>query len=98
MKAWTRLQNTSAVTMLARIEAMCGPLPADMLAAGHHSHLYYTRSRQLYERDAQTGAIFLLEPNSLPLSQVRNTVIFFILSALSCSMGTLRLQTRSKRM
>lgn len=63
-------QNTSAVTMLARIEAICGPLPADMLAVGHHSHLYYTRSRQLYERDAQSGAVCLLEPHPLPLAQV----------------------------
>ena len=54
------VQNTSVVTMLARIESLCAPLPADLIATGRHAHHYFTRSRRLYERDAATGAIALL--------------------------------------
>ena len=56
------VQNTSLATMLARIEALCGRLPSALLAASSHAHLYYTRSRQLYERDAASGAATLLRP------------------------------------
>ena len=64
------MQNTSVVTMLARIEAICKPLPVELLAAGKHSHHFYTRSCALYERDAASGHITLLKPKATPLASV----------------------------
>jgi serine/threonine protein kinase len=61
------MQNTSTVTMLARIEALCEPLPASLLASGKHAHLFYTRSRQLYERDPTSDAVTLLKPKPASL-------------------------------
>jgi serine/threonine protein kinase len=60
------MQGPTLPMMLARMEAMCGPMPASVLSTATHGHLYYTRSRQLYERDTQTGAFTVLQP--LPLS------------------------------
>lgn len=64
--------------MLARIEALTGPLPAPLLAAGQHTHLFFTRSRQLYERDAPPhggggaaaadGPVTLLRPKRVALA------------------------------
>lgn len=48
--------------MLAKIESVCGPLSDDVVAAGRNSHLLYTRSRQIYERDPGTGALSVLKP------------------------------------
>ena len=56
------VQNVSVATMLAKIESVCGPLSAEFVASGRNSHLYYTRSRQLYERDAGTGTLTVLQP------------------------------------
>lgn len=56
------MQNVSVATMLAKIESVCGPLSEDFVAAGRNSHLLYTRSRNIYERDPATGAISVLQP------------------------------------
>jgi dual specificity tyrosine-phosphorylation-regulated kinase 2/3/4 len=57
-----RLQSPTLPVMLARMEAMCGPMPVALLSTAKHGHLYYTRSRQLYERDMSTGTLSVLQP------------------------------------
>jgi dual specificity tyrosine-phosphorylation-regulated kinase 2/3/4 len=42
-------QNDSIVSMLSRIEAICGPFPRHMIAQGRQSNRYFTKSGLLYE-------------------------------------------------
>jgi len=42
-------QNDSVVSMLSRIEAICGPFPRHMIANGRQSTQYFTQSGLLYE-------------------------------------------------
>lgn len=56
--------------MLARIESVCGPLSPELLAHGRASHHFYTRSQQLYERDAASGGLSVLQPTPTPLSSL----------------------------
>ena len=42
-------QNDSVVTMLSRIEAICGPFPRHMIAQGRQSGRFFTKSGLLYE-------------------------------------------------
>eukprot|EP00980_Cylindrotheca_fusiformis_P031716 scaffold26851_cov186-Cylindrotheca_fusiformis.AAC.1 len=42
-------QNDSVVSMLSRIEAICGPFPRHMIAQGRQSGRFFTKSGLLYE-------------------------------------------------
>jgi serine/threonine protein kinase len=42
-------QNDSIVSMLSRIEAICGPFPRHMIAQGRHSGQFFTKSGLLFE-------------------------------------------------
>lgn len=42
-------QNDSIVSMLSRIEAICGPFPRHMIAQGRQSGQFFTKSGLLYE-------------------------------------------------
>jgi serine/threonine protein kinase len=42
-------QNDSIVSMLSRIEAICGPFPRHMIAQGRQSGRFFTKSGLLYE-------------------------------------------------
>lgn len=42
-------QNDSVVSMLSRIEAICGPFPRHMIAQGRQSRRFFTRCGLLYE-------------------------------------------------
>lgn len=42
-------QNDSIVSMLSRIEAVCGPFPRHMIAQGRQSNRFFTKSGLLYE-------------------------------------------------
>lgn len=46
-------QNDSIVSMLCRIEAICGPLPKRMIDQGRQSAAYYTKSGLLFEKVKQ---------------------------------------------
>jgi serine/threonine protein kinase len=54
--------------MLAKIESICGPLSPELLSSGRHSHHFYTCSRHLYERDAASNAICILQPTRSSIS------------------------------
>ncbi|KAL7494338.1 hypothetical protein ACHAWT_003095 [Skeletonema menzelii] len=43
-------QNDSEVSMLSRIEAICGPFPRHMIAKGRNSHRIFTDSGLIYEK------------------------------------------------
>ena len=43
-------QNDSEVSMLSRIEAICGPFPKHMIAKGRNSHRIFTESGLIYEK------------------------------------------------
>ncbi|KAL7514971.1 hypothetical protein ACHAXN_012384 [Cyclotella atomus] len=43
-------QNDSEVSMLSRIEAICGPFPKHMIAKGRNSHRIFTDSGLIYEK------------------------------------------------
>jgi dual specificity tyrosine-phosphorylation-regulated kinase 2/3/4 len=43
-------QNDSEVSMLSRIEAICGPFPKHMIANGRNSHRIFTDSGLIYEK------------------------------------------------
>eukprot|EP00934_Nitzschia_sp_Nitz4_P003771 Nitzschia sp. Nitz4//scaffold106_size73319//22485//26103//NITZ4_005732-RA/size73319-augustus-gene-0.10-mRNA-1//-1//CDS//3329532508//3761//frame0 len=53
-------QNDSIVSMLSRIEAICGPFPRHMIAQGRQSGRFFTKSGLLYEvvddADGEHGA------------------------------------------
>lgn len=55
------MQGATVPTMLARISSVCGPLSPELLAAGRASHHFYTRSFEIWERDAN-GNICILKP------------------------------------
>jgi len=59
-------QNDSLASLLARVVGICGPLPPRLLAA-RHAHKYFTRSGDVYERDPDTGACFVLRPKACRL-------------------------------
>lgn len=46
-------QNDSEVSMLSRIEAICGPFPRHMIAKGRNSHRIFTDSGLIYEKISQ---------------------------------------------
>lgn len=50
-------QNDSIVSMLCRIEAICGPFPRHMIAQGRQSGRFFTKSGLLYEvvDDSEAG-------------------------------------------
>ena len=43
-------QNDSEISMLSRIEAICGPFPRHMIAKGRNSHRIFTDSGLIYEK------------------------------------------------
>jgi hypothetical protein len=43
-------QNDSELSMLSRIEAICGPFPRLMIAKGRNSHRIFTDSGLIYEK------------------------------------------------
>ena len=43
-------QNDSELSMLSRIEAICGPFPRHMIANGRNSHRIFTDSGLIYEK------------------------------------------------
>ena len=43
-------QNDSEVSMLSRIEAICGPFPRHMVANGRNSHRIFTDCGLIYEK------------------------------------------------
>ena len=43
-------QNVSEVSMLSRIEAVCGPFPRHMIANGRNCHRIFTDSGLIYEK------------------------------------------------
>ena len=43
-------QNVSEVSMLSRIEAVCGPFPRHMIAKGRNCHRIFTDSGLIYEK------------------------------------------------
>ncbi|KAL3826520.1 hypothetical protein ACHAXA_004357 [Cyclostephanos tholiformis] len=43
-------QNDSEISMLSRIEAICGPFPRHMVAKGRNSHRIFTDSGLIYEK------------------------------------------------
>jgi len=45
-------QNDSELSMLSRIEAICGPFPRHMIAKGRNSHRIFTDSGLIYEKIA----------------------------------------------
>jgi hypothetical protein len=49
------LQNDSLATLLVRLEGILGPLPSWMISQGRYSSRYYTRSRQIYEQNKNSG-------------------------------------------
>ena len=52
--------------MLARIAGIVGPFPPEMLSRGRHAHKYFIDG-VVYERDAETGSTFLLQPKGTSL-------------------------------
>ena len=66
VKTLSVVQNTSAASMLARIESVCGPLPMSMLLQGANTHRFYSRSRQIYER--VDGCVCTLNPKRTSLA------------------------------
>jgi serine/threonine protein kinase len=38
--------------MLARITSICGPISPDLLQKGRAAHFFYTRSGEIWEKDA----------------------------------------------
>lgn len=49
-------QNDSIVSMLSRIEAICGPFPRHMIAQGRQSNRFFTKSGLLFEHvDSESG-------------------------------------------
>lgn len=50
-------QNDSIVSMLSRIEAICGPFPRHMIAQGRQSGRFFTKSGLVYETvdDSESG-------------------------------------------
>lgn len=49
-------QNDSELSMLSRIEAICGPFPRHMIAKGRNSHRIFTDSGLIYEKIARDDA------------------------------------------
>lgn len=53
-------QNDSEISMLSRIEAICGPFPRHMIANGRNCHRMFTDSGLIYQkivgRDAEEGS------------------------------------------
>ncbi|WIA42780.1 hypothetical protein OEZ86_008720 [Tetradesmus obliquus] len=60
-------QNDSLATLLVRLEGILGPLPSWMISQGRYSSRYYTRSRQIYERNKSSGRYELLLPKHTSL-------------------------------
>lgn len=69
-----RLQNTSTVSLLARLESIMGPIPMHMLKQGRYSSRFYTRERKLYNRaekeegDDDDESSYLLQPKRTTLA------------------------------
>lgn len=71
-------QNDSIVSMLSRIESICGPFPRHMIAQGRQSGRFFTRSGLLFEKvddvdnshgDDKRQALFdIFQPKSTCLS------------------------------
>jgi len=60
--------NDSIASLLARVNAIIGPFPADMLASGRHSKKYYTRTGVLYEqREGKNSGYCYLHPKKSSL-------------------------------
>lgn len=49
-------QNDSIVSMLSRIEAICGPFPRHMVTQGRQSSRFFTKCGLLYEKVPQEGS------------------------------------------
>ncbi|KAF8057645.1 FUM1 [Scenedesmus sp. PABB004] len=60
-------QNDSLATLLVRLEGILGPLPGWMVSTGRYGHRFYTRGRQIYERNKATGRYEVLVPKRTSL-------------------------------
>jgi len=61
------LWNDSVTTLLARLIAIMGPLPAHMLEEGRYTNKYFTPNRVLYETNRRTNEMEYLYPKRTTL-------------------------------
>mmetsp|Transcript_7197 Transcript_7197/g.26455 ORF Transcript_7197/g.26455 Transcript_7197/m.26455 type:complete len:654 (+) Transcript_7197:235-2196(+) len=54
--------NESVASLLARVEAIVGPVPEGMKEAGTCAHKFYTRGGKLFERDEGSELYYYLDP------------------------------------
>jgi hypothetical protein len=59
--------NDSVQTMMARILAICGPVPPHMLRSGRYVNRFFTRQHRLFERNKTTGTMNYLQPRRCSL-------------------------------
>mmetsp|Transcript_66470 Transcript_66470/g.118019 ORF Transcript_66470/g.118019 Transcript_66470/m.118019 type:complete len:672 (-) Transcript_66470:964-2979(-) len=59
--------NDSIQTMMARIVAICGPIPTHMMRSGRYVNRFFTKRGLLYERNKQTGHLCYLKPKQCQL-------------------------------
>lgn len=63
-------QNDSVVSMLSRIEAICGAFPRHMIANGRQSSHFFTKTGLIYEREEEEdGAIDIFQPKETTLQR-----------------------------
>ncbi|WOK97529.1 hypothetical protein Cni_G06237 [Canna indica] len=60
-------QNDSPATLLARVIGIIGPIDQGMLAKGHGTYKYFTKSHMLYERNQETNRLEYLIPKKTSL-------------------------------
>lgn len=71
-------QNDSIVSMLSRIEAICGPFPRHMIAQGRQSGRFFTKSGLLYEHvdaDSNTKGDVAGDNSLLDVFQPKRTTL-----------------------
>ena len=61
-------QNDSIVSMLSRIESICGAFPRHMIATGRQSRTYFTKTGLVYEREEDVDAVDIFQPKETSLS------------------------------
>ena len=54
--------NDSVQRLLARVQSVCGPIPAHMLQNGRYVHKYFTANGEVFEDDVEAGEVVLLLP------------------------------------
>lgn len=70
-------QNDSELSMLSRIEAICGPFPRHMIDKGRNCHRIFTDSGLIYEKISSSDDNDVDEDNSHGSSSSTNTEKFF---------------------